>query len=390
MLKYMMAKSGRAGLLAIVLLLLAAAGCKKPAPPAPPPDVLFVTVNPTNIPVFEEWIGTLDGFWNAQIRAQVSGYLMTQDYAEGSQVKKGDLLFQIDPRPFQAVLDQALAKLAQDQALFARTQLDVKRYTPLAKQQAISQQTLDDALQSNLSAEAQVKADEATVESAKLNLSFTRITSPVDGLAGIAIAQVGDLVGPSGNALTTVSTIDPIKDYFQATEQSYLELWRYLAAPSGSNMDVPLELILADGSAYPEKGKFFSADRQVNPTTGTLQVVGTFPNTNFLLRPGQYGRVRAQTTVKTNVFFVPARAVNQLQGTYQVTLVVTEGTTNKAHIQNVKIGPQMGANWVIEAGLKPGDRVVVEGTQKAKEGAAITPKPLEAAATNSPPAQASN
>jgi membrane fusion protein (multidrug efflux system) len=378
---------GRVGMLAaFCIAIFIAAGCKKKAPPPPPPpEVFFITVHPTNTPVFEEWIGTLQGFWNAQIRAQVSGYLQTQNYGEGSVVKKGDLLFQIDPRPFQAVLDQTLAKLAQDQALFARTQLDVKRYTPLAKENAISQQTLDDALQANLSAQALVKSDEASVESAKLNLEFTRITSPVDGLAGIALAQIGDLVGPSGNALTTVSTVNPIKDYFQATEQSYLQLWRYLAEPNGTNMDVPLELILADGSVYPSKGKFFSADRQINPTTGTLQVVGTFPNPENLLRPGQYGRVRAQTTVRSNVFFIPQRAVTQLQGTYQVAVV---GESNKVRLANVKVGEQKGSNWIINQGLHDGDHVIVEGLQKAKEGSVVTPRPLESRSTNAPLAKA--
>jgi len=383
-----MAINRRAGLLAAFFIFLVVAGCKKPAPPPAPPEVLYITVSPTNIPVYEEWIGTLDGFWNAQIHAQVTGYLLTQDYADGSRVKKGDLLFQIDPRPFQAVLDQANAKLGQDQALYARTQLDVKRYTPLAKENAVSQQTLEDAIQSNLSAAAAVKADEATVESAKLNLGFTRITAPVDGIAGIAQAQIGDLVGPSGPLLTTVSTVDPIKVYFQATESSYLQLWRFLAEPGGTNMDVPLELILRDGSVYPYKGKFFSADRQINPTTGTLQVVGIFPNPEYILRPGQFGRVRARTTVQTNVFLIPQRAVNQLQGSYQLMLVQQQGSTNVAHLQNVKVGPQIGSDWVIEDGLKAGDRVVVEGTQKAKDGGAVIAKPLESPPTNGPPAQA--
>lgn len=298
--------------------------------------------------------------------------MLKQAYSEGSLVKRDDLLFQIDPRPFQAALDQAVAKLAQDQAQQAKTELDVKRYTPLAKEQALSQETLDDAVQANLSAKAQVQADEAAIESARLNLGFTRITSPIDGLAGTALAQIGDLVAPSGPVLTTVSTINPIRVYFQANERSYLTFWRHLASATDTNEPLPLELILSDGSVYPLKGKFFYADRQVNPTTGTLQIAGLFPNPEFTLRPGQYGLVRAQTEVKTNVILVPQRAVTETQGTYQVAVV---GGDNKTQVQYVHVGNQIGPNWIIEDGLKAGDRIVVEGTQKAKAGTLVNPKP---------------
>jgi membrane fusion protein (multidrug efflux system) len=297
-------------------------------------------------------------------------------------VKKGDLLFQIDPRPFQATLDQAKAKLAQDQAQAGKTALDVKRYAPLAKEQAISQEELDDAVQADLGAKAQLKADEAAIETAQLNLGFTRVTSPIDGLAGIAQAQIGDLVGPSGNVLTTVSTINPIKDYFQVSEHSYMTFWRrFISADSQeAGGDFPLQLIFSDGSVYPGKGKFYFADRQVNPNTGTLQIVGVFSNANFVLRPGQYGLIRAQTQIETNALMVPQRAVAELQGTYQVTTVTA---TNTAHIQNVNVGEQVGSDWIIESGLKAGDRVVVEGTQKAREGQAVNPKPF-GAETNNP------
>jgi len=354
------------------VLILPADGCKKKPAPAPPPEVQVITLTPTNIPIFEEWIGTLDGFVNAQIHAQVTGYLLAQDYREGSEVKKGDLLFQIDPRPFQAGLDQALAKLAQDKAQAGKTEQDVKRDTPLAQEQAISQEQLDDAVQANLAADAQVKSDEAAVENAQLNLGFTKITSPIDGLAGTALAQIGDLVGQSSSVLTTVSTINPIKVYFQVSEQSYLAFWWGLAG-SGNADEFPLQLFFSDGSVYPETGKFFYADRQVNPNTGTLQIFGLFPNANFILRPGQYGRVRAQTQTKTNVLIVPQRAVVQLQGSYQVAIV---GETNTAHLQPVTVGEQVGSDWIIESGLKPGDRVVVEGTQKAKEGTVVNPRPF--------------
>jgi membrane fusion protein (multidrug efflux system) len=366
------------------ILMLLATGCHKAsvAPPSPP-LVQVITVTPTNVPIFEEWIGTLEGYVNAQIHAQVTGYLVTQNYAEGNPVKQGDLLFQIDPRPFQATLDQARAKLEQDKAQAGKTAQDVKRYTPLAKEQAISQEELDDAVQADLAAQAQVKADEAAIETAQLNLNFTKITSPIDGLAGLALAQIGDLVGQSGSVLTTVSTINPIKVYFQISEQSYLNFWRHHAAGSGVETNLELQLIFADGSVYPQKGKFFFADRQVNPNTGTLQIVGLFPNTNFILRPGQYGRVRAQTRDLPDALLVPQRAVTELQGTYQVAIV---DETNAVHLQSVKVGDQVGANWVIESGLKPGDRVVAEGTQKAKAGTVVNPQPYTGK-TDNPPAK---
>jgi membrane fusion protein (multidrug efflux system) len=355
-------------------LILFTNGCKKKPAPPPPPEVQVITLAPTNVPIFEEWIGTLDGYVNAQIHAQVTGYLLTQNYAEGSELKKGDLLFQIDPRPLQAELDQANAKLAQDKAQAGKTELDVKRYTPLAQEQAISQEQLDNAVQANLAANAQVKADEAAVENGQLNLGFTKITSPIDGLAGIALAQIGDLVGQSGGSvLTTVSTINPIKVYFQVSEQSYLTFWRRLIGSGNAGETFPLQLIFADGSVYPEPGTFSFADRQVNPTTGTLQIVGLFSNADYMLRPGQYGRVRAQTQTLTNALLLPQRAVAELQGTYQVTVV---SETNSVHLQSVTVGEQIGSNWIIDSGLKPGDRVVIEGTQKVKEGAVVNPKPF--------------
>jgi membrane fusion protein, multidrug efflux system len=362
------------GVHCLFVLILLSSGCKKKPAPSPPPEVQIITLAPTNVPIFEEWIGTLDGFVNAQIRAQVTGYLLVQNYAEGGEVNKGDLLFEIDPRPFQAALDQANAKLAQDKAQSGKTELDVKRYTPLAQEQAISQEQLDDAVQANLAANAQVKADDAAVENAQLNLDFTKIKSPVDGLAGTATAQIGDLVGQSGSVLTIVSTINPIKVYFQVSEQSYLTFWRRFIDSTNADETFPLQLVFSDGSVYPEKGKFFYADRQVNPDTGTLQIYALFPNANFVLRPGQYGRVRAQTQTKTNALIVPQRAVAELQGTYQVALV---GETNSVHLQSVKVGEQVGANWIIESGLKAGDRVVIEGTQKAKEGTVVNPKPFD-------------
>jgi RND family efflux transporter MFP subunit len=361
--------------LAFIGLVLAIGACKKKAAP-PPPEVLFMTVAPQNAAITDEWIGSFTGFVNAQIHAQVTGYLLTQDYAEGSEVKQRQLMFQIDPRPFQAVLDQALAKLAQDQANAGETELNAKRYAPLAKEQAISQQELDDEVQANLAAQAQVKVDEAAIETARINLGFTRITSPVDGLAGLALGQVGDLVSQSGPLLTTVSQINPIKVYFQVSEQSYLTYWRKYITAAGSantNAGLPLQLVLSDGSIYPENGRLYFADRQINLDTGTLQLVGLFSNADFILRPGQYGRVRAQTLVETNAIVLPQRAVDELQDAYRVAVV---GPTNVVHFRLVNVGPQVGSDWIIESGLKPGDRVVVEGIQKVKDGAIVTPKPF--------------
>src|ERR1051326_170086 len=364
----------------IICMCLAAFGCGKKEPaPAPLPEVLVITVKPQDTPVYKEWIGTLDGFVNAQIRAQVTGYLLTQNYSEGTPVKKGDMLFQIDPRPFEAALSQAQAKLAQDQAQQSRTHWDVERYEPLAKKNAISQQEYINAVQSDLAAQSQVKADEALVESAKLNIEFTKITSPIDGLAGIAQAQIGDLVGPGGPLLTTVSTIDPIKCYFITSEQAYLTYRRqYTNATERATheQELELQLILSDGSVYPHKGKFVFAGREVNPTTGTIQLTGLFPNPDSILRPGQFARVRAKTQTRKDALLVPQRAVSELQGSYQVAVVTDQNGTNRAHIEPVTIGERVGSDWIIEKGLKPGERVVVEGTQKAKEGTVVNPKPF--------------
>jgi membrane fusion protein (multidrug efflux system) len=358
--------------------LLLVAGCeKKTAPPPPPLKVQIVTAVPQDVPIFQQWIGTLSGYPNAQIRAQVSGYLVKQNYTEGSVVNEGDLLFEIDPRPFQAVLDQALGRLAQDQAQQGRTQLDVKRYTPLARVQAISQEELDDAIQANLAALATIKSDQAAVESARLNLGFCRITSPVDGIAGIAQAQIGDLVSPGGVILTTVSTVDPMRVYFNISEQSYLTFFRQYATPaerSAHMNDMKLQLILSDGTTYPNDGKWFFIDRQVDVNTGTLEVAGLFPNSNYFLRPGQYGLVRAMTSTRQGAILIPQRAVTELQGAYQVAVVDAQ---NKVHIKTVQVGDQVGDNWLIDKGIDPNERVVAEGTQKVKDGTAVDPQPYK-------------
>jgi RND family efflux transporter, MFP subunit len=356
---------------------------------------------------------------NAEIRAQAPGYLRTQRYTEGSFVKKGQLLFEIDPRPFQAALDQAKGELAkaegqvtqangqlsqasaqlmQAEANQGKTQLDVDRYTPLAKQKAITDQEFDNAVQANLAANAQVEAARAGVETAKaaivaaraaveasraavakaeLDLGFTRITSPIDGIAGIAQAQIGNLINPTSGALTTVSTVDPIKVYFTLSEQEYLNHTRRhptLGAWDLAGKKLELELVLADGTTYSQKGRFFVADRQVDQKTGAIRLAGVFPNPGNILRPGQYGRVRAVTNMKAGALLVPQRSVSELQGGHRVAVV---GSDNKVSIRPIKVGDRIGAMWIIEDGLKPGERVVAEGIQKVRPDAVVNPIPFK-------------
>jgi RND family efflux transporter MFP subunit len=433
---------------AIVILgaLIVAGRSDKPAQAAPPPlAVEVVQVEQKDVPIYSEWIGTTDGMVNAEIKAQVTGYLLRQNYKEGSLVKKGELLFEIDPRPFQAALEQAngqvaqfqgqleqaisqvtqaeaqvaqangqllqaQAEVSQAQANQVKTQLDVNKYAPLAEQKAVTQQDYDNAAQTNVAAKAQVEAVQAGVEAARaqlrvanaqirtakaaiatakgqvenaraavktaaLNLSFTRIISPIDGIAGIAQAQVGNLISVS-SPLTTVSTLDPIKVYFTLGEQEYLRFNKHnlIEAQSGASVaQLELELILADGTVFPQKGSFFFADRQVDPTTGAIRMAGIFLNPGNVLRPGQYGRVRAVTSVKEAALLVPQRAVSELQGTYQVAVV---GADNKVSIRAVKVNERTGSRWVVEEGLNPGEVVVAEGTQKVRPGMTVEPKPF--------------
>jgi len=427
--------------------LIVAGRSSKPAQAAPPSlEVEVVKVEQQDVPIYSEWIGTTDGMVNADIKAQVTGYLLRQDYKEGSFVKKGQLLFEIDPRPFQAALDQAngqvaqfqgqleqavsqvtqaeaqvaqangqlsqaQAQVAQAQANQVKTQLDANKYAPLAEQKAVTQQDYDNAVQTNVVAKAQVEAAKAGVEAARaqlraanaqigtakatiatakgqiqnasaavktaeLNLGFTRIISPIDGVAGIAQAQVGNLISTTSSPLTTVSTIDPIKVFFTLNERDYLNFTKrnLIDAQQGANVtQLDLELILADGTRYPQKGSFFFADRQVDPKTGAIRLAGVFPNPGNVLRPGQYGRVRAVTNTKEEALLVPQRAVTELQGSYQVAVV---GGDNKIEIRTVKVSDRTGTMWIIEDGLKPGETVVAEGTQKVGPGAVVNPKPF--------------
>jgi membrane fusion protein (multidrug efflux system) len=349
-------------------------------------------VEQQDVPVYGEWIGTLDGMVNAEIKAQVSGYLLSQHYTEGSLVRKGQLLFGLDPRPFQAVLDQARGQLAQAnaqelqaEANQGKTQLDVNRYTPLAKARAITEQDLDNAIQANLAAKALVEAANAAivaataaVETAELNLGFTSIRSPIDGIAGLALTQVGSLVNAGSTSLTMVSTVDPIKAYFTATEQEYLRYVRMNPIESereAHTRELELELVLADGTVYPHKGRFYVANREINPQTGAIRLAGLFPNPGNILRPGQYGRVRAVTEIRSKVLLVPQRAVTELQGRYQVAIV--DGA-NTVSIRPVTIGERSGSMWIIEDGLKPCEQVVVEGIQQIRPNLVVNPQPFVA------------
>ena len=376
-------------------------GCGKSEPPKPPPPgVEVVQVQQKDVPVWSEWIGTLDGFVNAQIKPQVTGYLLRQTYRDGSFVKKGELLFEIDPRTFQAALDQAKGKLANAEGQLAtlqanqvKAQNDVNRYTPLAKEQAIPQQDLDNAIQANEAAKAQVQAARAQIEAAKaqvqsaqLDLGFTKVVSLIDGIAAIAQAQIGDLV--SQNALlTTVSTVDPIKVYFPVSEREYLNYVKEHPDMAKTQVSLTFQLILADGSVYPHKGTFSFADRQVDVKTGTLRLQAVFPNAGNVLRPGQYARVRAITRTARGALLVPQRAVTEQQGNYQVAVV---GSNNTIEIRPVTVAERVGTQWIIETGLKPGDKVVAEGAQKVRPGVIVTPKLLQASAEVKPEFTAKN
>jgi RND family efflux transporter MFP subunit len=407
--KHGIAGVGAALLLAATALIMMSRGRTTAATmQPPPPDVEVAAVQQSDIPIEREWVGTLDGSVNAAIKAQVAGYLLAQKYAEGSFVRKGQLLFEIDPRPFQAAADQAAGQLAQANAQLAqaqaglvqarsqlasaeanqrKAQLDEDRYTPLAQQQAITQQDLDNARQNNQALKAQVGVANAQVETAKaqieaaragviaagaaaetakVNLGFTRLTSPIDGVAGAATTQVGNLVGPASNAVTTVSTLDPIKANFTVSEQEYLSLTR------GDMLHrLQLELVLADGSVYSQKGRFSFADRQVDPATGAIQLTGLFPNAGSKLRPGQYAKVRAAIGTRAGALLVPQRAVTDTQGTYLVAVVDPNNTIRFA---SVKVGDRVGSNWIVEEGLKPGERVVTDGLFHIRPGATVNPK----------------
>jgi len=353
-------------------LSLLLSGChKKEQAPPPPPTVEVTTVAQKDVPIYKEWVGALDGNVNAVIRPQVTGYLIKQNYQEGQMVKTGQVLFEIDPRTFQATLDQAKGQLAQQQARHTTAKANLARIKPLAEKNAVSQKDLDDAVGAELSTRSSVDAAKAAVEEAQLNLSFTKITSPVDGIAGIAKTQLGNLVGPTMQIeLTSVSAVNPIKAYINVSEQEYLSV-----TASGKNTaDIQLELILADGSVYPHKGKLALSDRQIDPTTGTLKVGSLFDNPGNRLRPGGYGLVRAVMSVKKGALLIPQRSVTDMQGKYLVAIV---GADNKVAIRPVKVAERIGSDWIISEGLKPGEKIVVEGTQKVKPDMTVNPQPFD-------------
>ena len=372
----------RAAPLALFLLpatVVFASGCGTPkaALPIPSPEVEIASVIQKDVPIYSEWVATLDGYVNAQIQPQVAGYIIRQTYKEGSFVRKGQILFQIDPRPFQALLDQANAQLAQAQAQLAKTQMDVDRDTPLAKARAIAQSQLDNDVQANRAAQAAVKAAEAQVEQAKLNLEFTDVKSLIDGVSGIAQVQIGNLVNPT-TVLTSVSQVDPIKAYFSISEQEYIHFADRINTETQKEIpsNGPLfELILADGSVYPHKGIGLLTNRQVDVTTGSIQIVCSFPNSQNFLRPGQFGRLRAAPEVRRGALLVPQKAVSELQGSYQVAVV---GADNKVSIRAVKAGDRVGPMWIVEGGVKPGEQVVVEGLQKVQNGGTVKIKQPQA------------
>ena len=380
--RFVHAAAGLAG-----ALLLLAAGCDKQqaAPPAPP-VVQVVSVAQRDVPIYMEWIGSLDGDVNAVIRPQVTGYLIKQNYREGDLVKKGQALFEIDPRTFQAAVEEAKGLRAQQVARYDTTRANLARIKPLAAMNAVSQKDLDDATGSDLSAKAALEAAEASLQTAKLNLGFTKIASPVTGIAGIAKAQIGDLLSPSmPTELTTVSNVDPIKVYFNISEREYLRVAAAAKAAGKKPEHVPLELFLVDGSLYPFPGQTSVLNRQVDVSTGTFKVAALFPNPQNLLRPGQYGRVRATMAMEKGALLVPQRAVTEVQGRYLVAVV---GADNKVDIRPVAVGERIGSDWIISKGLQAGEQVIAEGTQKVRAGMTVGPKPFvfEAPAAGTPAA----
>ena len=366
-------------LFGVVPMLLSACGEKAPPPPAAPPEVLVAQVIQRDVPVMTELVGQAAGSQDVDVRARVEGFLEKVAFTEGTLVRQGQLLYKIDPKPFEAALANAKANLATWQARLEKTANDVRRYTPLVAQQAVSQMELDNAISARDAASAQVDAAKAALDNAQINLGYTTINAPIAGLVGTTKVKAGNLVGRGENTLlVTISIIDPI--YFRAglAEAEYLRLNRRLQerdAAGGVREKTPIELILADGTTLPHKGYLDVVERNIDPTTGTLAMQVKFPNPEMLVRPGQYGRARFESEVKKGALLIPQRAVQELQSIYSVAVV---GTDNKVAFRNVKVGPREGSLWVITEGLNPGDRVVVEGLQRVREGAVVSPKPMPA------------
>jgi membrane fusion protein (multidrug efflux system) len=359
-------------LFAPLLFLATIAGCSsKEEKPAPPP--LGVTVTPVvqkDVPIHQEWVGTMVGNVDAEIRPKVEGFLLTRLYTEGSYVEKGQPMFQLDKRQAQAAVEQATGNLERARAALSQAQIDVRRFTPLVAQKAVSQAELDKATSSERAASATVDADQAALDNAKLNLGWTTVTSPISGIAGVAKVGIGDLITPT-TVMTTVSTVNPIYVDINIAEQDYMRFQRN--KPSQSKQP-NLELILGDGTIYPLRGSVRFVNREVDSRTGTIQVRGEFPNPGNVLRPGQYARIRAITELRKAAFLIPQQSVSELQGVYQVGVV---GSDNKVTIKTVKLGPQFGDMWVVESGLQPGESVIVDGLQRVKTGVTVAPTPFK-------------
>jgi RND family efflux transporter MFP subunit len=357
------------GLAALVI-----AACGKAAPPArPPADVVVTSVVQQDVPVYQEWIGTLEGYVNAVIRPKVEGYLVKQLYQEGSYVKAGTPLFAIDARQFSAQYDQASGSLARAEAALEKANRDVALYTPLAAQQAVSQKELDDAISRRDEARGALLSAQAQQEQSKLNLGWTEVRSPIDGVVGVALAQVGDLVN-GATILTSISTVNPIKVGFNISEQEYLRFAPAINVQRTQKGEGQLQLVLENDSLYPYKGKVVVTNREVDVKTGTMAIKGSFPNPGNFLRPGQFARVRAVVDTRKGALLVPQRALNELQGSYQVGVVGSDGNFQ---VKVVTPGIKVGQLQVVEKGLDPGDRVVVEGFQRARPGEPVkivTPK----------------
>ncbi|UVT21443.1 MAG: efflux RND transporter periplasmic adaptor subunit [Nitrospira sp.] len=357
------------------------AGCKEAVEPVEPPplEVQVQKVEQEDVPIFFEWIGTTDGLVNAKIRAQVTGYLLKQHYREGATVKKGDLLFEIDPRKFQAALKQAAGELDRAQAQRIKAEYDVVRNEPLAQEGAISQKEFQDSVQTSRAAIASVESAAASLDQAKLNLEWTKVVAPIDGVVGVAKAQIGDLVN-SSDELTSMSQLDPIRVYFPVSEQEYLrfsslvqERYRAKEDPRIIRDDGRIEMVLSNGEVYPHRGWFFLADRQVDAKTGTIRIAALFPNSENVLRPGLYAKVRTALAVRKGALLVSQRAVSETQGRYQVAVVTPE---NNVEIRSVTVGERVGSQWIIAQGLAPGEQVLVDGLQKLKPGVPVHPVPF--------------
>jgi membrane fusion protein (multidrug efflux system) len=353
----------------VVFATLAGCSTEKEKPAPPPPSVTIASVVQKEVPIHQEWVGTMAGNVDAEIRPKVEGFLLTRLYAEGSFVAKGAPLFQLDQRQARAAVEQATGNLERARAALAQAQIDVRRYTPLVAQRAVSQAELDKAQSSERAASASVDADQAVLDNAKLNLAWTTVTSPISGIAGVAKVGIGDLMTPA-TVMTTISNVNPIYVDVSIAEQDYLRFQREKSASTGKTS---LQLILGDGRPYPRQGRVLFLNREVDSRTGTIQVRGEFPNPGNVLRPGQYARIRAITELRKNAMLIPQQAVSELQGVYQVGVV---GADNKVTIQTVKLGPLFGDMWVVESGLQPGENVIVDGLQRVRTGVTVAPKPF--------------